>query len=80
MQSLEGGTAVSFENHKLLDWILETRTKISPGHREKYNHAALHNAATSVGAKASIAFMKDAVRPAPFGSCRHPAVHVGPKS
>lgn len=29
---------------------MERRLKISPGHREKYNHAALHNAATRVGA------------------------------
>lgn len=87
MQSVEEGTAVLFENHELLDWILENRTKISPGYREKHNHAALHNAATGVGA-ISIECVCEGCRQicsvrqsqAPCGACRAKELSFGKSS
>lgn len=47
MQSVEGAQLFHL---RLINFDFGEKTKISPGHRERYNHAALHNAATRVGA------------------------------
>lgn len=79
MQSVEG---VELFHLRLLNFDFGEKTKISPGHREGYNHAALHNAATRIGA-ISIGCRLPRM-PSDLlclaSSQWHLAIHVGPKS